>query len=206
MAAPTILQTQAITLPVDTTANRPTAVAGAMRYNSDLGWVEAYDSYGTWRSPDSILFVHHFEDATRNINTAGVGPAIVAISFTFTKKYASSYLVVKGTTPVQGEYSYQTGEYMEIAGTRKYEAANYMVSFNDGDDNIYGTISWNGIWTNINTTGSKTVNLGWNSRSNEAGAGCGRWWNPDNRSARTRNRTTVVEIYEVDPGSITNIT
>jgi hypothetical protein len=205
MAAPTILQSQAITLPVDTTANRPTAVAGAMRYNSNLGWVEAYDSYGTWRSPDSVLFTHHFEDATRNISVPGT-PNAVLISFTFTKRYASSFLVVRGTVPITGLASYQTGEYLEIGSTRKYEAANYMPSFNNGDDAIFGTMSLFGIWTDQVTTGSKTVNIGWSSRSGESGAQPGTIWNPDERSARQRSRTTVIEIFEVDPGSITNIT
>ena len=205
MAASTILGTQAIILPVDTTANRPTAVAGAIRYNSDLGWVESYDSYGTWRSPDSVLFTHHFEDATRNISTSA-GPNIVQISFSFTKRYASSFLVVRGTVPIQGTFSYQLGEYLEIGGTRKYEAANYMASFNDGDDAIYGTMSLFGIWTDQLSTGVKTVNIGWSSRSGEAGARAGTWWNPDQRSARVQSRTTVIEIFEVDPGSITNIT
>jgi hypothetical protein len=205
MPASTILGTQSITLPVDTTANRPTAVAGALRYNSDLGWGESYDSYGTWRSPDSVLFTHHFEDATRNIAVT-LGPNIVPITFTFTKRYAASHLIVRGNVPISGNYSYQTGEYLEIGGTRKYEAANYMCAFNDGDDAIYGTMSLFGIWTDQLTTGSKTVNIGWSSRSGESGAGCGRHWNPDQRSGRTWARTTVIEIFEVDPGSITNIT
>jgi hypothetical protein len=152
-----------------------------------------------------VLFTHHFEDATRNISTSA-GPDIVQISFSFTKRYASSFLVVRGTVPIQGTFSYQTGEYLEIGGTRKYEAANYMPSFNDGDDAIYGTMSLFGIWTDQVTTGSKTVNIGWSSRSGEAGARAGTWWNPDQRSAMVQSRTTVIEIFEVDPGSITNIT
>jgi hypothetical protein len=199
------LDESAVILPADTTANRPTAATGLLRYNTSKGNHEFYDSLSAWRPTGGVLHTHHFEDATRNISTSA-GPNIVQISFSFTKRYASSFLVVRGTVPIQGTFSYQLGEYLEIGGTRKYEAANYMASFNDGDDAIYGTMSLFGIWTDQLSTGVKTVNIGWSSRSGEAGARAGTWWNPDQRSARVQSRTTVIEIFEVDPGSITNIT
>lgn len=202
------LDAQSIILPADTTANRPgSPSAGMVRYNTSLGYVESYDSVGSWKSPDSILYVHHFEDDTRNISLSTTSTANI-ISFNITKKYAGSYLVLKGITPLDGTYSYQTGEYVEVGGTRKYEAAHFHPPFNGNGsgDYIYGSIFWDGIWTDQLTTGTKTINLGYNVRNAGSGNKWGDYANPDNRGGRARARTTVIEIYEVDPSSVTSIT
>jgi len=202
------LDAQTIILPADTTANRPgSPSSGMMRYNTSLGYVESYDSSGVWKSLDSVLYVHHFEDATRNISLSNTNAAVI-ISFDITKKYAGSYLVMKGITPLDGTYSYQTGEYAEIGGTRKYEAAHFHPPFNGNGsgDYIYGSIFWDGIWTDQLTTGTKTINLGYSVRDGGSGNRWADYANPENRGGRARSRTTVIEIYEVDPSSITNIT
>jgi hypothetical protein len=201
-----VLNTQGLTIPSGTTAERPSATVGMIRYNTTKGYTEVYDSIAAWRPLQGVLYTHHFEDATRNISLPQTNASVV-ISFTFTKQFADSYLVLRGVTPVSGQYSYQAGEYAEIASVRKYEAAHYVSPPDaDGDDEIYGTCNWNGVWTSINTTGTKTVNLGWNLRNGSTGEHPGNIWNPTDRSARVRSRTTVIDIFEIDPSVMAIIT
>jgi hypothetical protein len=205
--ASTILGQQAVTMPADTTGNRPTASAGMIRYNTTTGLYECYDSLGSWRSLYTILYTHHFEDATRNITLSTGSSDIVGLSWSFTKQYANSYLIVRGMLPVSGQYSYQAGEYLEIAGTRKYTGAHYVSPPDSmGDDGIYSYLALNGIWTNINSTGSKTVNIGYAPTSGGTGERPGTYWNPENRGGRARSRTTVIDIFEVDSSIIDVIT
>lgn len=203
-----VLGQQAVTFPADTTANRPgSSSAGMMRYNTSKGFYECYDSLATWRPLYTILYTHHFEDATRNITTNTGSADTVGISWTFTKKYADSYLVVRGMIPISGQYSYQAGEYVEIDGVRKYTGAHYVCPpDSQGDDGVYGYIAINGIWTTISTTGSKTVNFGWAPVSGGTGEKPALQWNPDGRSGRTRARTTVIDVFEIDPATISVIT
>jgi hypothetical protein len=202
------LDASAVLLPADTTGNRPTAATGLLRYNTTKGNHEFYDSLSSWRPMGGVLHTHHFEDATRNIyinNGSDTGSGTV-LSFDFTKRYADSYIIIRGVSPVSGQYSYQSGEYIDIAGTRKYEACHYLSPFASmGDDGIYGGCWFNGIWTNILTTGAKTVTYGW-SASNNAGNRPGIYANPDQRGPRSRSRTTVIDVYEIDPASLANIT
>lgn len=199
------LDSQAILVPADTTANRPTASAGMIRYNTSKGYYECYDSIATWRPIYGILYKHHFEDATRNITLSTGSSDTVAITFDFTKKYADSYIFLRGMLPVSGQYSYQSGEYVSIAGIRKYEACNYVSPpDSQGDDGQYGSMSICGVWTGLSTTGTKTVSIGWAPVSGGTGERPGTYWNPDGRGGRARARTTIIDIYEVDP-SIMNI-
>jgi hypothetical protein len=203
----TVLGQQAVTMPADTTGNRPTPSAGMIRYNTTTGLHECYDSLATWRPLYTILYTHHFEDATRNIATSTGSADTVALSWSFTKQYANSYLVVRGMLPISGQYSYQAGEYMEIAGVRKYTGAHYVCPpDSQGDDGVYGYIALNGIWTTVNTTGSKTVNIGWAPLSGGTGEKPAHYWNPDGRGGRARARTTVLDVFEVDPSTISVIT
>jgi hypothetical protein len=201
-----VLNTQALSIPAGTTGERPSATVGMIRYNTTKGYTEVYDSLGVWRPLQGVLYAHHFEDATRNIGLPQTNASVV-ISFTFEKKFADSYLVMRGVTPVSGQYSYQAGEYAEIASVRKYEAAHYVCPPDSmGDDEIYGTVNWNGVWTSVSTTGTKTVNLGWNVRSGSTGEHPGNYWNPDTRGGRARARTTVIDIFEIDPSVMAIIT
>ena len=158
-----------------------------------------------WGNGASIAYVHHFEDATRNIavsNSANGAP----ISFTINKQYANSYLIVKGRTPNSNQSSYHAGCYVEINGSRKYEAAHFMAPpASAGDDNQYGVIFWDGIWTDQTTAGTKTITLGWSSRDGTLQQPSS-YWNPDQRSARIRSRTTVIDIFEVLPALMTSFT
>lgn len=201
---PIKLDQYAITLTADTTANRPSAAAGLLRYNTSIGIVEGYDSISAWRPVAGVLHTHHFEDATRNISLSEAATGTI-LSFTFDKKYANSYLIIKGMAPSAYAWSYQSGEYIEIAGSRKYEACHFVSPFEQDYDGRYGGSYINGIWTDILTTGTKTVTYGWsaaNGGSNRPGAQV----NPDQQSPRTWARTTIIDIYEVDPASVSNIT
>jgi hypothetical protein len=202
------LDESAVLLPADTTANRPTAATGLLRYNTSKGNHEFYDSLNAWRPTGGVLHTHHFEDATRNIFNNGGTDIVTATvwSFDFTKRYADSFIIIRGHIPVSGQYSYQSGEYIEIAGTRKYEACHYLSPFaSEGDDGRYGGCWVNAMWTNILTTGSKTVTYGWFSNDG-AGQRPGIYTNPDQRGPRSRNRTTIIDIFEIDPASLANIT
>lgn len=204
----TKLDASAVLLPADTTGNRPTAATGLLRYNTTKGHHEFYDSLSAWRPFGGVLHTHHFEDATRNIqNNGGSDVANGTVwTFDFTKRYADSYIVIRGHIPVSGQYSYQSGEYIDIAGTRKYEACHFLSPFaSQGDDNKYGGCWVNAMWTNILTTGTKTVTYGWSS-SDGAGQRPAIWTNPDQRSARAQNRTTIIDVYEIDPASVASIT
>ena len=194
-------------VPSGTTAQRPgSPAAGMMRDNTSLGYPEVYDTTLTaWKALGGILFTHHFEDATRNISVSTGSTDLVVISFDITKRYAGSTLVIVGRTPISGSYSYQTGEYMTIAGTRKYEAAHFVGAIDDDTDGRYGTIFWQGIFTGIGS-GSRTIGLGYAPRNGSSSESPGRSWNPTDLSARTRARTTVITVYEVDPASIASIT
>ena len=82
----------------------------------------------------------------------------------------------------------------------KYESAHWNTSLVDGDDHIYGTGLWQGYYgaseSAINSAGSKKVSLGWSLRNNSSGERPGSYWNPSNRSGRTRDRTTKITILE----------
>jgi len=195
-------------VPSGTTAQRPgSPAAGMIRDNTSLGYPEIYDTtLAAWKALGGILFTHHFEDATRNISLSPSADG-TALTFDFNKRYAGTHLVVRGASPVSGQYSYQSGEFMQIGSTRKYEAAHFTSPPDSmSDDGIYGTCLWNGIWTDQNTTGTKTVRLGWAATSGSSGEKPGNIWNPDSRGPRARARTTVITIYEVDPAALASIT
>lgn len=162
-----------------------------------------------WASltPPGVLYTHFFEDATRNISISASSSG-VPITFQFTKQYASSYLVLKGWTPHMGQVSYHSGEYVQIESTRKYQASAYFSTpggMTDASDGIMGIINWQGYWTDITTTGVKTVSLGWQSRSGSSEQPAS-VWNPDQRSSRMQSHTTNIVIYEVDSTKFSLIT
>tara|TARA_B100000900_G_scaffold335252_1_gene296730 strand:- start:62 stop:604 length:543 start_codon:yes stop_codon:yes gene_type:complete len=152
----------------------------------------------------NVCRVYHFSDATHNIsipNQAAAGP----ITFNFTKAYADTNIILWGLTPVSGRSSSHAGCYIYLkdvssgAQTRKYESAHFNTpERSGGDDYPYGTILWQGMWSGdaaVNTAGNKEVLLGWSTR-NSANEQPGNYWNPSERSARTRDRTTNITIIE----------
>ena len=153
----------------------------------------------------NIARIYHFEDATHNISISN-GATGIPIEFNFTKAYADTNIILWGFTPIAGKFSYQSGCYISITDVAssnvalKYESAHWNTSLVDGDDHIYGTALWQGYYgaseNAINTAGSKKVSLGWSLRNNSSGERPGSYWNPSNRSARYRDRTTKITILE----------
>ena len=154
----------------------------------------------------NIVSINHFTDATRNIQHSSTSAAI-AIEFDFTKSFADTSIVLWGYTPVSGQNSYHAGCYAEIGipassdYTRYYDAAHFISpTSGQGDDGRYTTCYWNGCWnssdTGLNSSGSKRVRLGWDSRGGTSESP-GYYWNPDKRSARARERTTQITVMEV---------
>ena len=170
-----------------------------------------FSTNGTQKYGANVAYVHFFSDASHNITTSNTSSSY-PISTVFDKKYADTDLLLWGVTPVSGQNSYGGGEYAAISNGdtssssanyhRKYDAAHYVTPpDNMGDDGIYGTVYWHGWWNasslqGLNSTGNKTLFLGWSSRggSNERP---GIVWNPSNRSVRTQSRTTNCQIWEI---------
>ena len=155
----------------------------------------------------NIVSINHFTDATRNITTPGGTTAAIIIEFDFTKSFADTNIILWGYTPVSGQNSYHSGVYAEIGipsssdYTRYYDAAHFISPTDgQGDDGRYSSCYWNGCWnssdTGLNSSGSKRVRLGYDSRNN-SNQRPGNYWNPDKRSGRARERTTQITIMEV---------
>lgn len=163
----------------------------------------------TQKYTGNVAYVHFFMDASRNIQLVS-GDTGYPITTTFAKKYADTNLLVFGWTPNSGQNSYQSGEYMAISNGdasgsnyhRKHEAAHFVSPpDNMGDDGIYGTTYWHGWWNasslaGLNSAGTKTVWLGWDSRDNNNNSP-GAYWNPTDRAGRIQDRTTNIQIWEI---------
>ena len=162
---------------------------------------------GEQKYSSNIVSINHFTDATRNITTPGGTTAAIIIEFDFTKSFADTNIILWGYTPVSGQNSYHSGVYAEIGipsssdYTRYYDAAHFISpTAGQGDDGRYSSCYWNGCWnssdTGLNSSGSKRVRLGYDSRNN-SNQRPGNYWNPDKRSARARERTTQITVMEV---------
>ena len=153
----------------------------------------------------NIARIYHFEDATHNISISN-GATGIPIEFNFTKAHADTNIILWGFTPIAGKYSYQNGCYISITDVAssnvalKYESAHFNTSIVDGDDHIYGHILFQGMYaaseSAMNSAGNKKVSIGWSLRNNASGERPGNYWNPENRSARYRDRTTKITILE----------
>ena len=153
----------------------------------------------------NIARIYHFEDATHNIQVTDSGAAVV-IAFNFTKAYADTNIILWGFTPIANRSSSHAGCYIYVKDvssgnqSRKYESAHFNTpERGGGDDYPYGTLLWQGMWaandSAVNSAGNKEVLLGWSSR-NSANEQPGTHWNPSERSARNRDRTTNITIME----------
>lgn len=153
----------------------------------------------------NIARIYHFEDATHNISISNSATGI-PIEFNFTKAYADTNIILWGFTPIGGKYSYQVGMYISITDVAssnvalKYESAHFNTSTVNGDDHIFGTALWQGYYgaseSAINSAGNKKITLGWSLRNNSSGERPGNYWNPSERSSRSRDRTTKITILE----------
>jgi hypothetical protein len=77
MGQPTILGPEAITLPADSSANRPTGVEGMIRFNTDIGLMEVYTANG-WTAADTPPAITSFsgtinQDQNSTITINGTG-------------------------------------------------------------------------------------------------------------------------------------
>ena len=159
----------------------------------------------TQKYASNIVKVFHFEDATHNISISNSATGI-PIEFNFTKAYADTNIILWGFTPIAGKYSYQNGCYISITDVAssdvalKYESAHFNTSTVDGDDHIYGHILFQGMYaaseSAINSAGNKKISIGWSLRNNSSGERPGNYWNPSERAARVRDRTTKITILE----------
>ena len=165
-----------------------------------------FSTNGTQKYGANVAYVHFFSDATHNIQLSNHAEHH-AISTVFAKKYADTDLLLWGITPVSGQNSYHAGCYAEIGVpsssdyTSYYDAAHFISPTDgQGDDGRYSSCYWNGCWnssdTGLNSSGSKRVRLGYDSRNN-SNQRPGNYWNPDKRSARARERTTQITVMEV---------
>ena len=153
----------------------------------------------------NIARIYHFEDATHNIAVSNSAADII-LEFNFTKAYADTNLILWGFSPVAGSYSYQVGQYISITDVAssnvalKYESAHWAAPTVDGDDHIFGTALFQGMYdaseSAINTAGNKKVSIGWSVRSNQSSNRPVNYWNPSERSARAHDRTTKITILE----------
>ena len=168
----------------------------------------------TQKYASNIARIYHFEDATHNIGISDSAASII-IEFNFTKAFADTNILLWGFSPVAGKYSYQVGQYISITDVAssnvalKYESAHWNTATVGGDDGIYGTALWQGMYaaseSAINSAGNKKVSLGWSLRNNQSSNRPGDYWNPSERSARIRDRTTKITILETF-GNTTQVT
>ena len=187
---------------IDTAAIAADAVdASALDLSDD------YTFTGTVSGAGNIIAAHHFADATRNISLSNSAETTV-ITFTFTKQSATSDLIVWGRTPCARQNSYHAGTFIEIDGTRKYDATTFHSppANMSSDDHVHGQVNYHGVWTDINTTGSKTVKLGWKTRNGNTAQSPALRWNTSEAAARQQANTTQITILEVEPSSLTSIT
>ena len=116
---------------------------------------------------EQILKIAHFSDATQNISMSNADVGTV-LTFTFSRENSGSSIIINGYAPNSGQNSYHAGCYVEVNGSRKYEATNFISPpGGSGDNEIYGMMLLGGMWTSSelgSTTGNITIKLGWQSR------------------------------------------
>ena len=155
-------------------------------------------------SGGGILHTHHFQDATYNITFSATQTA-TPLTFTITKQHQSSILLVNGFVPNHIQQSYIAGMFLEVGGTRSYDAAHFMSpeSGATSDWPMRATLL-QGAFTGI-SAGSVTIGVGWSARDS-TNQNPATYWNPQNLSARMRQSTTQVTIWEVESSAYTYYT
>ena len=169
----------------------------------------------------SVRKVSMFNDATYNINTSGSSVSF-PISFDFVKDQADSDLFVQGWTPVSNQNSHVVGVRMRLQKTSDSSYAgetdnenyggNVYIGLNDGagDDGQKSVINWSrridtSSETFFNSAETYRIHLGWSSRGGSSER-AGEYWNPQNRSARHRQNSTQIWVWEIDPTKTAFIT
>ena len=134
----TINSTDAVTLPVGTTAQRPTAVQGMLRFNTTTSGFEGYDGSAWGEIGGNVEFAY-----TRTLATATASQT--TFSATYTVGYVDVYLngvkLVSGTdfTATNGTSVVLTtgatvGDNVEIISYETFAVANAMLASNNLSD------------------------------------------------------------------------
>ncbi len=176
----------------------------------------------SWESVSSaIRKISMFNDATYNISISSASVSF-PITFDFVKAQADSDLFIQGWTPISDDNSYREGERMRIqkVGDSSYDSGSDAEQYggqnflspdaSSSDDGIKGRMDWSrridtSSETFFNSAETYRVHLGWSSRNSGAEA-AGNKWNPQNSSARDRQSSTQVWVWELDPSTTAFIT
>lgn len=146
-----------------------------------------------------IRKITHFEDATNNISDAQNNSNVI-ITFNFTRSSSSNAIVAIGYVPQGGSsYSHLCGTYVEIDTTgKKFDMTNWR-SVNNGSNGQQGIFQIQGCWT-AGTLGGGTnhaFKIGKHTRDGGTHY-MGGVSNPYQQSARHRNNTTQITLFETD--------
>ena len=169
----------------------------------------------------SVRKISMFNDATYDITTSNASVSF-PITFDFVKAQADSDLFVYGWTPVQGQGSYLAGARMRIQKTSdsSYDSPTDNEAYGgqvflsppsgSGSDSAQGSFNWSrridtSSETFFNSAETYRIHLGWSSRdgSNQQPAS---EWNPKHSSARHRQFSTNIWVWELDPSNTAFIT
>lgn len=169
----------------------------------------------------AIRKISMFNDATYDIGTSSASVSF-PITFDFVKAQADSDLFVFGWTPVRGQNSYLAGMRMRIqktsdssydSGSDGEQYGGNLYSSPDagaGTDQAFGLINWSrrvdtSSETFFNSAETYRIHLGWSSRDGSSQRP-GDQWNPQHDSARHRQNTTNIWVWELDPSTTAFIT
>ena len=176
----------------------------------------------SWESVSSaIRKISMFNDATYNISISSASVSF-PITFDFVKAQADSDLFIQGWTPISDDNSYRVGERMRIqkvgdssydsgSDAEQYGGQNFLSpASSSNDDGIKGRMDWSrridtSSETFFNSAETYRIHLGWSSR-NSASEAAGNKWNPQNSSARDRQSSTQIWVWELDPSTTAFIT
>ena len=169
----------------------------------------------------AIRKITMFNDATYNISISSASVSF-PITLDFVKAQADSDLFIQGWTPISDDNSYRVGERMRIqkVGDSSYDSGSDAEQYggqnflspgaSSTDDGIKGRMDWSrridtSSETFFNSAETYRIHLGWSSR-NGANEAPGNKWNPQNSSARDRQASTQIWVWELDPSTTTFIT
>jgi hypothetical protein len=168
----TITSTGALTIPRGTTAQRPTnPTAGMIRYNSDEGYIEAYDAYFSTWDPIGTKGVLATGGTVTDIFVSGIQyrvhtfTSVGTASFQVLRGGMVEYLVVAGGGAGGGRHAGGGGAGGVVAGTFIVVVNSYAVVVGAGAPRIINLDS-------IGATGNNSAVLGLTARG---GGGGGTW-------------------------------
>ncbi len=170
----------------------------------------------------AIRKITMFNDATYNISISSTSSATYPISFDFVKAQADSDLFIQGWTPSHIQSSFRVGERMKVtkvsggaedsgADTEVFGGNNWITPESSANnDGPKGMMMWSrrvntSSETFFNSAETFRVHLGYHGRSGNS-TRPGQAWNPQNTSARDRQSSTVIWVWELDPSTTAFVT